>query len=206
MTTSEANADRTWAPPALLTAADQHSAAEAQKEQLSEALETAQREGREAGYQAGMADAAEQVKSVNRLLAWLARPIEKAADELEQQILGLVADITRAVLRREISLEPAHLVGVIREALALLPQAQGEIEILVHPQDAELLESALAPTERETAWRLCADPLLGRGEFRVKSGAAEIDGSLETRLRNLLGDLGGERRHARQDQAPDESD
>ncbi len=198
MTTSEASTtppnEETWQPPEIQRPVDQAAQRRSEDAERKARREQAHQEGYEAGLAAAAEDAAKQAAAVGKLLNWLAKPVEDRSEEVEAALLDLLATITRLVLRQEMSSDPAHVVGVIREAMTLLPISAGDIEITVHPDDAKLLETALAPADEDRAWQLASDPLMGRGEFRLLAGASEIDGSLETRLNNVLGPLLSERR------------
>lgn len=198
-----AGTEEPWQPPAVQSPA----ALQAAQSERRAALDTLREDAHKEGYEAGLAAAAAQIDELSQtlrgMLEWLARPLEKRSEEVEAALLDLVGAISQQVLRREMNLDPGHLVGVIREAMSLLPVGAGNIEILVHPEDASLLETALSPADEDRAWELSADPLRGRGEFQLVAGASEVDGSLETRLTNVLTSLAGERRQSPRGAADD---
>ena len=84
--------------------------------------------------------------------------------------------------------------GVVREALAILPVASSNVQLILHPEDAELVREIYSLSETELGWRIIEDPVLARGGCKVVTDTSQIDATLESRLAALISPLlGGER-------------
>ena len=161
-----------------------------QKEAYDEAYQVGLREGREAG--AG--EAAEKAASLEKILRSFSRPLEELDDAVVQALVELAALVVRQLFRREVAIEPTHIIGVVREAIQKLPVAEQDVRVQLHPDDAALIREVLAPADGEPHWTLIEDPLIARGGCQIVSGFSRIDASAETRLNEILSQLTGERR------------
>jgi flagellar assembly protein FliH len=141
------------------------------------------------------------------LLEFQARPLARLDAEVEQQMAELAIAIARQLLRRELSLDPSQIIGVVRDTVALLPAAARDVRVIVHPADAALIRDRLVSPQTHQAWRLVEDTMLARGDFRVATDAAQIDARVENRLNAaiiaLLGEERAQERQQRRDAAPD---
>jgi flagellar assembly protein FliH len=139
-------------------------------------------EGRRAGAEAARKDVMAQARALERALDALARPFEALEQRFHEEILELVRAIARQLLRRELKLDPAHVIGVVREGLAALPMASTDIVVRMHPEDAKLMQDCLDTQSGDRAWRIEADPLMERGGCVIVTPQSQIDGRLDTRL------------------------
>ena len=146
-------------------------------------------QGRLAGVDAGTRELATRIEAVEKILDALARPLEDLDHRVEAELLALVQAVVRQLVRREMHLDPGHLIGVIREGLAALPLATGDVVVRLHPADADAIRERLADTQDERAWRLEADPLLERGGCLIASPRSNIDARLEARLARVIAQL-----------------
>ena len=146
-------------------------------------------QGRLAGVEAGTRELATRTEAVEKILDALARPLEDLDHRVEAELLALVQAVVRQLVRREIRLDPGHLVGVIREGLAALPLATGDVVVRLHPADADAIRERLTDTQDDRAWRLEADPLLERGGCLIASPRSNIDARLEARLARVIAQL-----------------
>jgi flagellar assembly protein FliH len=146
-------------------------------------------QGRMAGVEAGTNELATRVGAVEKILDALARPLEDLDHRVEAELLALVQAVVRQLVRREMQLDPSHLIGVIREGLTALPLATGDVVVRLHPADADAIREHLADTEGDRAWRLEADPLLERGSCLIASPRSNIDARLEARLARVIAQL-----------------
>ncbi len=154
-----------------------------------EAYEEAWRQGYEEGVQAGSDEVGDRAARLQSLLGAMCKPFEELDDEVEQQVLHLVTLAVRQLLRRELQSDPGHVIGVVRDALRMLPVASRSIEVQLHPEDAALVREALTVTEEERPWRLTEDPLVTRGGCLVKAEKSRIDATVESRLNRTLSGL-----------------
>jgi flagellar assembly protein FliH len=139
-------------------------------------------EGRAAGLASAREDTARSARTLERALDALARPFEELDQRFHVEVLELVKAVARQVLRREMRIDPTHLVGVVREGLAALPMSASDIVVRMHPDDAAAVRQCLTPDDGERSWHIETDPLMERGGCVVVTAQSQIDGRLETRL------------------------
>lgn len=146
-------------------------------------------QGRAAGHEAGLAELADRIDALEKVLDALARPLQDLDQRVEAELLALVQALVRQLVRRELHQDPAHLVGVLREGLAALPLTAEDVVVRLHPEDAAAVRQCLTPTDGERAWRVEADPLMERGGCLISSARSTVDGRLDTRLARAMAAL-----------------
>jgi flagellar assembly protein FliH len=165
-----------------------------------EGFEQGRREGQEYGHREGLEEARNEIKTrlarLDGLLGQLDKPFEQLDQALENEIVTLIISMVRQLIRREVKLDPGQIVGVVREALAILPIAVRNIRVILHPDDAQLVREAYAIGEHEQKWQIVEDPVIQRGGCRIHSDTSQVDATLESRLNSLIAPLlAGERTH-----------
>ncbi|MEY4376480.1 MAG: hypothetical protein RJB26_1030 [Pseudomonadota bacterium] len=150
--------------------------------------------GQREGEAAGLARLARQVEQVDLLLTDLARPFTALDEQVASELLALAVALARQLVRRELRQDPMLVMGVVREALSMLPAAARDIRVQVHPEDAAVIRANLAPTAEERVWSLQEDPMMMRGGCQVVSVSSRVDARLEQRLGTLLAELLGDER------------
>lgn len=194
---SESQEARRWEMPAIdgssdngyLTAADLQ---ELQKQAWDEAFQ----EGRKEGLQAGAEEIGKRAGRFDELLNALSQPFDRLDGTVEKQLVELSITIVKQLFRRELSVDPGHVIGVVREALQLLPVASRTIEVHLHPEDAQLVRESLSPTAGERAWTIVEDPLISRGGCQVTTDNSRIDAQAETRLNAIVNKITGDERQS----------
>ena len=83
---------------------------------------------------------------------------------------------------------------MIREAIKVLPLASQKITLALHPEDAELVRSALKLDDSLPAWRLVENPLISRGGCKVETETSSIDATLENRIAAVVANVWGDER------------
>lgn len=146
----------------------------------------ARREGFEEGLAAGQAEVASRVDRLDSLLHALHKPFEDLDDSVETQLVELSVAIVKQLFRREVKIDPKQIIGVAREAIKVLPIANRNVQLHLHPDDAELVRQALSPADGDVSWSLVEDPLITRGGCRVTSDASQIDATAEARIHKVL--------------------
>jgi len=143
-------------------------------------------QGRAEGFAAGKADLAQHADVLRRVLDGLARPVQTLDLQFEEEMLALVTAIARQLVRRELRVDPTHIVAIVREGLAALPAASTDIQVRLHPQDAEVIGDLLQPGDDARAWTIEPDPLMEQGGCRIVTDTAQIDGRLDTQLGRVV--------------------
>ncbi|NNE60034.1 MAG: flagellar assembly protein FliH [Woeseia sp.] len=161
-----------------------------------EAYDEAYAQGHAAGLEAGTKEIAERVARLDALLVAQAKPLSDVDEIVEQQIVELAMSVARKLFRRELKQDPGHIVGVVREAVGLLPVASRDVQVRLHPDDAALIRDALAAPDGEQAWTLVEDPLIDRGGCRIISETSQVNAENSARLEALIAAISGDERHS----------
>ena len=164
------------------------------QELQEQAYEEAYAEGLAAGERAGAQAAAQRAARLDDLLEALAQPFNELDDVIEQQLVELAMLVVKQLFRREVKQDPTHVVGVVREALKLLPAASREVEVHLHPDDAAIVREALSPADGERAWKMMEDPLITRGGCKVQTPSSQVDAQTEARLHAAISAVVGDER------------
>ena len=165
------------------------------------AYEEAFAKGREAGLAAAKVESDKQLKAlktqVERMeaaIGQLAQPLAQVDAEVEQQLLTLALTIARQLVRRELKADPAQVIAIVRETVALLPAAARDVRVHLHPEDAAVVRERLAAPTADRAWTMVEDPVMTRGGCKVTTDTAVIDARVETRLNEVIAAMLGEER------------
>jgi flagellar assembly protein FliH len=156
--------------------------------------EAAGRAAADAEYQRRAGELDQRARQFDAVLDALSQPLAQMDDEIEQQLVSLAFTIAKHVVRRELRADPAQVIAVIRETVGLLPLAQRNVRVHLHPLDAAVVRERLSEPQAERAWTLVEDPVMSRGGCRVSTDSAQIDARLETRLMSVLNSLMGDAR------------
>lgn len=197
MSDAPENTPERWSAPAI-DGSDQPGfmTAEGLQQLQKQAYDEAYAEGLEAGRADGTREIAARVGRIEQILDALTQPLRTVDDQVEEQLVELAMILVKQLFRREVSVEPAHVIGVVREAIQMLPVASSNVRVFLHPDDARLVLDTLSPTDGECAWTVVEDPLINRGGCRVVTDTSRIDATTESRLNaaisNLLGDQRGD--------------
>lgn len=159
--------------------------------------------GREAGLAAARAESQQalerlrgQVKAMSEVMNKLARPLDDLDAEVADQIARLAIAIAKQVIRRELRTDPAQVIAVMRETVALLPASARQLRVHMHPEDAAVVREHLAAPGGDRAWSIAEDPMLSRGGVLVATETSQIDARIESRIASIASSMFGEERAA----------
>ena len=166
--------------------------------QLEEIQTQARKEGFQQGLQegrdAGLKEFTQRIQHLEQVLHSLGHPFDELDKEIEQQLAQLAMLVARQLVRRELKSEPGQVIGVVREALAVLPVAARNIPLTLNPEDAAMIREALSLHQGEQSIRVVEDPVQSRGGCRVLTDTSQIDATVESRLNAVIANvLGGQR-------------
>ncbi|MGO4702148.1 FliH/SctL family protein [Dyella sp. 2RAB6] len=179
---------RRWELPEVGAPKASDAAAQAQAAPPTVAdLEGLEREARDAGYAAGLAEGRaaaeaerrEQLARFDGILHAAARPLAALDDATEQELARLALVIARRVVAHELTTAPALIARTVREAAQALPAATRALRVYLHPEDLALLREMDAA---EPHWQLLPDPAMQRGDCLLESESSRLDARVETRL------------------------
>lgn len=165
-----------------------------QNQAFKEAYEAGFVKGREEGMASGKNEIAHNAQLLDELLQSLTQPFETLDDDVTQQLVSLSVAISRQLVRRELKIDAAQIVGVVQEAVAILPVGSRDVKVCLHPDDVQVMHETLIKKDTERTWKLVEDPSLSRGDCRILTETSHIDATLEKRLAAIASQLlGGER-------------
>lgn len=163
------------------------------------------------GYSEGKALAQEdinaRVNDLSNVLNAMQAPFAELDDKVVDEMVELCMTVVKQIVRRELKMSPDEIVAVVREALKLLPVANGDVKLELNPDDAKIVREALLSSSGASsseqsyshhashqAWQIIEDPVISRGGCRVFTQTSRIDATVENRLNaTIAGIMGGER-------------
>lgn len=183
-----------WEPPQVGSAAapaPSPAPAEPANHPTVSNLEALERQAREEGHAAGLAQGLaearaqgrERVARLESICKQAARPLEPLDAGVEQELAQLALLVARRVIAHELATRPELIVQAVRQAVAALPSATRDVRVRLHPDDLALMRELEAA---ETHWQLVADPALKRGGCLLESEHSRLDAQLETRLAVMI--------------------
>lgn len=182
-------------PRSLLTAAQLE---QIQKQAHKEGFERGRKEGFSFGHKEALVEGRKQLQEaaqgMDTLFHALETPFRQLDEQVEEELVTLAIAIVKQLVRREVKTDPSQILGVVREAIGILPVSSRNVRLVLHPEDAELVRHVYATIETELGWKVIEDPVLARGGCRVLTETSQVDATLESRLASLIVPLlGGER-------------
>ncbi|MDH3440717.1 MAG: flagellar assembly protein FliH [Gammaproteobacteria bacterium] len=184
-----------WEVPAIDGSADKGFLTAGRMQDLQkQAWDEAYEAGRQEGLQAGSEESRARVERLDQLLVALARPFDELDETVENQLVELAMTVVKQLFRRELRIDPTHIIGVVRDAIKLLPAASRDVQVHLHPEDAALVRESLSPSEGERAWKIVEDPLINKGGCKITTENSQIDAQAETRLQAVISAIAGDER------------
>lgn len=144
----------------------------------------AYQQGLDAGITQELNKWTESIARVSRSLADLATVKPKLRFQVEEDAVRLSLAIARKVLRRECTVDPEALAGLVRVALDKT-NARDILRIRAAPQDAQDLSNRLAGMGLPSHVEVVADSGLPRGSVLLDTNQGHIDASVETQLQEI---------------------
>ncbi|QXC37626.1 flagellar assembly protein FliH [Aeromonas jandaei] len=184
---------------AIRQAAWEEGMAEGREAGFAKGLEEGKLEGLQQGHSAGLEQGREEGLAMGRelveqemahwqaLVARLANPLNELDQAVEQQLLSLVLQLARALIRHEAETSPRILLEALKQGIALLPAAEQGVTLMLHPDDIARVEQAFGAEECvKRQWRLQSDPTLSPGDLQLATELSSIDLTLSGRIDQLL--------------------
>ncbi len=142
------------------------------------------------GYSSGLAQAQARADRLSALVQSFAAARTRFEDQVAEDLLQLALEIAAQIVRTALKVRPELILAVVREALRLLPSAQGDSLLVLNPLDAEIVETQLAEELKGGGWRVVADPSLAAGGCRIETASGEVDASMGKRWERVIATLG----------------
>jgi flagellar assembly protein FliH len=174
------------------TTGDRSSQSPVHKAELEAALEDRVSQARQAGFNegeaAGWAKAQAEVRAAIERVAQSIADIDEFRDSLyrqaELEAVRLSIAIARRVLRRELTVDPAAIEGLVRAALERL-QSQESCRVRVHPDHVAAMRAALERAGMSAKVEVAADPAQEPGAAIFEMPSGNLDASMDSQLREI---------------------
>lgn len=152
------------------------------RQKIQQQSEQAYQEGLQRGEAAGKAQLQQALEQFQNVMQAALAERERLLAASEQEVVHLVLEVVRRILKIEPLINEQVLIRVVKDALQRLGK-QVDVHIYVNPEDVELLHFSLSQIE-ELALEIVidADPQMAVGSCRILSRAGEIDANLTTQF------------------------
>ncbi len=152
------------------------------EQKIAEAYQRGLREG-DTGATRRMAEQVNaKVEQLSRSIEQLALHRGKVQREAEPELVRLSMAIARRILRRELSMDPEALLGLVKAGLERIESADLH-RVRVHPEHASILAGLLEGAARRV--EIAADPGLPVGAVIFETSRGSLDTGLETQLKEI---------------------
>ncbi len=137
--------------------------------------------GREAALNAGRQESQAHYERLSRSIEELAGCRLRYRRETEREVVQLSLEIARRILRRELTIDPEAILGLLRAGLESVSLRE-VLEVRIHPAHAETVRDALRKMGAPAAISIVGDPHLEPGAVTVETRRGAFDSSAETQL------------------------
>jgi flagellar assembly protein FliH len=140
-------------------------------------------EGEAFGYEKAAAAARPVMEKLTSAIADISGLRARVRAEAERDLVTLSLAIARRILRREISIDPDAVQGLVRAALEKL-QSRDITRVRVFPGHEEAVRRCLSAAHAG-AVELLADPAMQAGDILVETSRGNLDASIDTQLKEI---------------------
>jgi len=156
--------------------------------ELPKRQELGRREGRAEGEKRGAETAGAALQPLlDRFAATIAELASYRARfrrDSEPELLRLALAVAKKILRRELTVDPHSLLGILKAALETINQAE-VLCVRTAPEDAAQLTGRLAALGLPDPVEVVADRSLERGSVVLDTKRGQIDASVQTQLAEI---------------------
>ena len=145
----------------------------------------AYRRGFDEGLAAGKTELASRVARLVALAESFGQPFQNLESSIEDELVNLSVELASHLVRHEIAHDPAQLHAAINDCLGVLAGSVRDVTLHLHPDDAAIVRAEIQ-AGTETRFSLSEDAALQRGDLRVTSGSALVDGRLAARCAEII--------------------
>ena len=153
----------------------------------SEGIEKGTKEGFEQGLKDGEVSILEKTTQLDAISEALLIPLQKEQEILEQQMVDMICQLTRSIVKKELTTDSSIIKDTVSSALALLQDKEKNISIHLHEQDIETIQTRLKDKDISAVYEV--DNSLLPGGCRIDNAHSHIDASMDKQLEKLLDDF-----------------
>ena len=160
--------------------------------QLERLHQQAHEEGYAAGRREGSAKVAAEAQRLQQLVAALTEEAQRFDQRVADDLLGLALTISKQVLQQALKVRPELILAVINEVLGQLPLSHQRARLVLHPEDATLVQLALGDRLKQAGWEIVKNAEIRRGGCRLESNECEVDATIERRWQRVVEAIGSD--------------
>jgi flagellar assembly protein FliH len=147
--------------------------------------EEAYRRGFDEGLAAGKTELASRVARLVALVESFGQPFQNLESAIEDELVNLSVELASHLVRHEIAHDPTQLHAAINDCLGVLAGSVRDVTLHLNPDDAAIVRAEIQ-AGTESRFALAEDAALQRGDLRVTSGSALVDGRLAARCAEII--------------------
>lgn len=151
-------------------------------------------EGHDKGLQQAQNETNRRLQALDMVLNAMAKPYEDINAQTLDTIARLAGKIARCLVKRELRTEPETIIALVRDTVSILNSSAEKLNVFLNPDDALLIQSITRTSSEKSRWKIIDDPLIPRGDCRVTSRDATVDGSLMARINTIITQFQGDER------------
>ncbi len=151
---------------------------------LPEAEKRARADGRKEGEAAGLAAWKAAIENAARSVDQITSLRGRLRKEAEQDVVQLSLAIAKRVLRRELTIDPEAMLGLVRTAFERV-EVREVHRVRVRPEDTAAISDFLVRMGGSQKIEVTADMGLDAGAVIVETARGNLDASLETQLAEI---------------------
>ncbi|MES2070386.1 MAG: flagellar assembly protein FliH [Pseudomonadota bacterium] len=159
--------------------------ADGYKEAYAQGLQQAQEDGHREGLASGKEIIDAELAAIQDIARHFAEQIAAANTLVAQDVFKLALDLSEAMMRTSLELDPELVIPIVREAIESLPSVQRPAQLIVHPRDAEIIRSRLGDELDKDGWRIVTDSHMEPGGCKLETAQNMVDASFSTRWHKL---------------------
>jgi flagellar assembly protein FliH len=148
----------------------------------SEAYQRGLRDGEAAALENMSRKMHDSLRQMELSIEQLALHRARIQREAEPELVKLALAIARRILRRELTVDPEALLGLLKAGLEKIDASETH-RVRVHPEHAAVLARLLSGAAR--AVDVIPDPALSVGSVVFETSRGALDAGLETQLREI---------------------
>jgi flagellar assembly protein FliH len=140
--------------------------------------------GRQAAQNAARQESQAHYERLSRSIEELAGCRLRYRRETEREVVQLSLEIARRILRRELTIDPEAILGLLRAGLESVSLRE-VLEVRIHPAHVDAVRNALQRMGAPEAISIVGDPHLEPGAVSVETRRGGFDASAETQLEEI---------------------
>jgi len=151
-------------------------------------------EGHNKGLLQAQTETNRRLQTLDMVLNALAKPYEDINQQALDSLAKLAGKIARCLVKRELRTEPETIIALVRDTVSILNSSAEKLNVFLNPDDAQLIQTITRTSSEKSRWKIIDDPLIPRGDCRVTSRDAMVDGSLMARINTVITQFQGDER------------